>query len=302
MSSAMTTISLTGVSGYGYHGVLEAERENGQEFIVDVTYDVDARVAAALDDLDHTVSYADVAELVHSHITGEPVLLIETLVDQIAASVAVLPGVLRASVTVHKPQAPISVPFDDVTVTVHRDRLDVAPRGEPVRAVVALGSNLGDSRAILMDAVTQLKATTGIDVLAVSPLAVTSPVGGPEQPDFHNAVAVVSTTLAARDLLRACQGIEERHGRERIQRWGPRTLDVDVITYGEMIAETTDLTVPHPRAHQRAFVLAPWAAIEPDAVLAGPGGGVVAELAAAAGDVAGVRWVSDEWWQTGGQP
>jgi dihydroneopterin aldolase len=115
-------IALTGIRGTGHHGVLERERHEGQEFTVDVTLDVDARRAQASDDLADAVDYSAVAEAVHAIIVGEPVDLIETLAGRIADGCLAFAGVLGVRVTVHKPHAPISVPFDDVSVTITRGR------------------------------------------------------------------------------------------------------------------------------------------------------------------------------------
>lgn len=118
----MNTITIRGIRGYGYHGVLDHERQQGQEFIVDVVYEVGAN-AAATDQIEHAVHYGEVAEAVHQLIVGAPVNLIETLAHLIAERVLGFAGVDRVSITVHKPQAPIPVPFDDVAVTVVRERV-----------------------------------------------------------------------------------------------------------------------------------------------------------------------------------
>jgi 2-amino-4-hydroxy-6-hydroxymethyldihydropteridine diphosphokinase len=160
-----------------------------------------------------------------------------------------------------------------------------------VDAVLALGSNLGDRAAVLASAVQALRATPGIVVTAVSDPVETDPVGGPEQPDYLNAVVLVTTTLSPHALLDACRRVETEHGLDRTTKvhWGPRVLDVDVITYGALVSADDRLVVPHPRAHERAFVLAPWLQVDPDAVLPGPGGGRVADLLAVAPDAAGLR-------------
>ncbi|GAB3163668.1 hypothetical protein GCM10027059_18330 [Myceligenerans halotolerans] len=174
------------------------------------------------------------------------------------------------------------------------DRLDQVP-AEPVEVVLALGANLGDPQATLRAAVMDLDRITGLQVTEVSPLARTAAVGGPEQPDYLNAVVVARTGLAPRELLHACQAIEYAHGRSREEHWGPRTLDIDIITYGLLTAAADDLEVPHPRAHERAFVLEPWSQLKPDAVLPGLGGGPVAQLAATAEDRQGIRWLALDW-------
>ncbi|MGO3090356.1 MAG: 2-amino-4-hydroxy-6-hydroxymethyldihydropteridine diphosphokinase [Galactobacter sp.] len=157
----------------------------------------------------------------------------------------------------------------------------------PVRAVLALGSNLGHSLDTLSGAVEHLNQVDGIDVVAESPLVVTDPVGGPAgQPDYLNQVIEVSTTLAPHALLEAAHTVEQAFHRERIVRWGPRTLDIDIMTYGSLTSDDPDLTLPHPRAAERAFVLIPWSWMDPGAFVAGRS---VFELADLAEDREGVR-------------
>ena len=151
--------------------------------------------------------------------------------------------------------------------------------GRPV--VIALGSNLGDRLANLQRGLAVV-CGGGLECLAVSAVFQTAPVGGPEQDDFLNAVLLARSSLAAMDILRRCQHAEASLGRVRTLRWGPRTLDVDIITCGSEVSADPDLTLPHPRAHERAFVLAPWLDVAPDACL--PGYGPVADLLAAVGD------------------
>jgi 2-amino-4-hydroxy-6-hydroxymethyldihydropteridine diphosphokinase len=129
-----------------------------------------------------------------------------------------------------------------------------------------------------------------VDFVAVSPVYETAPVGGPEQPDYLNAVIVVDTALSGRMILDRAHGVEEVFGRVREQTWGPRTLDVDVIVCGDEASDDPALTLPHPRAHERAFVLAPWHDVEPDAELLDHG--PVAELLAKAAEQ-GVRLRED---------
>lgn len=152
--------------------------------------------------------------------------------------------------------------------------------------VLALGSNLGDRLANLQGGVDALCAEPGFNDVAVSPVYETAPVGGPAQPDYLNAVLVAATALPPRAVLDRCQAAESALGRLREERWGPRTLDVDVIVYGDEVSDDPQLTLPHPRARQRAFVLAPWADMDPAAVI--PGQGRVADLLAAVG-TAGIR-------------
>jgi 2-amino-4-hydroxy-6-hydroxymethyldihydropteridine diphosphokinase len=152
--------------------------------------------------------------------------------------------------------------------------------------VLALGSNLGDRRDILQGCVDAIAAIPEVEVMAVSPVYETVPVGGPPQPDYLNAVMLARTTLPSRVLLGRLHEIEAAFDRERSVRWGPRTLDIDIITVAGEVSADPELTLPHPRAHERAFVLAPWNDVDPDAVL--PGRGPVATLLAAA-DRSGIR-------------
>jgi 2-amino-4-hydroxy-6-hydroxymethyldihydropteridine diphosphokinase len=159
--------------------------------------------------------------------------------------------------------------------------------GAPQRQVVfALGSNLGDRLASLQAGVDALTADRRIKATAVSGVYETSPVGGPEQPDYLNAVLIAVSGLPARALLDRSQAAERVSGRVRTLRWGPRTLDIDIITCDAETSNDPVLTLPHPRAHERAFVLVPWLDADPNAEL--PGFGRVADLAAGLGD-GGIR-------------
>jgi 2-amino-4-hydroxy-6-hydroxymethyldihydropteridine diphosphokinase len=134
-------------------------------------------------------------------------------------------------------------------------------------AYLGLGSNLGDRLANLRSAVDRLGEEEGIRVDASSRVWETAPVGGPEQPDYLNAVVRVETDLEPRDLLEVCRRIESALGRERAVRWGPRTIDVDVLLYDERTVDEPDLVVPHPRIAERAFVVLPLLELDPDPIL-----------------------------------
>ena len=148
--------------------------------------------------------------------------------------------------------------------------------------VLALGANLGDAAATLQSAVSALRLVPGLEVTRVSPMYRTAPVGGPQQPDYLNLVILAETTLAPEQLLDETSTIELDAGRTREVHWGPRTLDIDLVVVGDHRHDTERLTLPHPRAHERAFVLLPWLEVDPDAVL--PGHGRVATLVAAVSD------------------
>jgi dihydroneopterin aldolase/2-amino-4-hydroxy-6-hydroxymethyldihydropteridine diphosphokinase len=278
-------IVLQGVSATGHHGVLPEERRDGQTFGVDVVMDVDLAPAGASDDLADTVNYAEVAGDIVEIIEGEPLDLIEAVAERIARAVLTRPLVEAVEVVVHKPQAPVGHPFTDVQVRVRRER------ETPV--VVALGSNVGDSLETLRDAAVALFGL--IDLDAVSPVVETDPVGGPDQPPYLNAVVTGTTSLSPRALLRLLHDVEAAHGRTREVHWGPRTLDLDLVQYGDPAFNTdvqmddAALTLPHPRAHERAFVLVPWLLADPEATLRVSGEvRRVADLVAAM-DTSGVR-------------
>ncbi len=284
-------IALTGVRARGHHGVLAHERREGQDFVVDVVMEVDLGRAAEHDDLADTVSYAEVAADVVAAVTGEAHDLIETLAGRIADRVLTRPLVQAVQVTVHKPQAPVGVPFGDVAVSLRRER--------DVPVVLALGANLDDPAATVRGAALRLRRIPGLRALRLSPLYRTEPDGGPPQPPYVNAVALGRTRLDPAALLVRLHRLEEDFGRTREVRWGARTLDLDLIQYGdpgtatEVRSDTADLRLPHPRAADRPFVLAPWHAVDPDARLrVGADVVPVAELATTA-DPAGITRLPD---------
>ncbi|REF37031.1 2-amino-4-hydroxy-6-hydroxymethyldihydropteridine diphosphokinase [Thermasporomyces composti] len=145
------------------------------------------------------------------------------------------------------------------------------------RVVIALGSNLGDRAATLQGALNALADTPGVDIVGVSPVYETAPVDAPEgSPKFLNAVVVADSTLHARTLLERALAIEDAFGRVRTTPGAPRTLDVDLLVVGDKVIHEDDFVLPHPRAHERAFVLVPWAQVDPDGVI--PGRGRVGDL------------------------
>jgi 2-amino-4-hydroxy-6-hydroxymethyldihydropteridine diphosphokinase len=134
-----------------------------------------------------------------------------------------------------------------------------------MKAVVALGANLENPREAVELAIALLREAT--DVKKVSSLYETKPVGGPEQDNYINAVCIIDSDLPALDLLDLLNGIEKSMGRVRIEKWGPRIIDLDLIQYGNILSSSEELELPHPRAFERKFVLEPWYEIEPDAIL-----------------------------------
>ena len=166
----------------------------------------------------------------------------------------------------------------------------MSPRMQRLRpsvpAVIALGANLGDREAALRSAVDALTASDGVIVTAVSPFVESAAVRvdgvDEDAPRYLNAVVLVDTVLSPSNLLALAHRIEDAHGRVRAERWGDRTLDVDLVDVGGRRSADEELTLPHPRAAERAFVLVPWDLVDPDAVL--PGVGPVHPLAASVRD------------------
>lgn len=282
-------ITLTGLKARGYHGVFDFEKREGQDFVVDVVLHADHAQAGESDRLEDTINYADVAQIVADRITGEPFDLIEALAWTIAGDLLRVAG--SVEVTVHKPQAPIDQDFQDVSVTVRRsgeerrqrERLQHERLVRGGQAVIGVGANMGKPAETVQSAMDALDLHPHITVLQRSSLYRSAPVGGVEQDDFINAVMTVETTLSAYELLGVCQGVELAHGRTRDVRWGPRTLDLDLIRFtpqvsleqgaglGDAGAQLTlndpVLTLPHPEACNRAFVLTPWHEIDPSATI-----------------------------------
>lgn len=260
-------ITLTGLTATGYHGVFDHEKRDGQDFTVDIVLHTKTARAAASDDLAQTISYADVADRVVDIIAGDAVDLIETLAEKIADGVLET-GALAVDVTVHKPTAPITHAFSDVSVSIRRLGVLLQSPKPAANVVVSIGSNLGDP-------VTQVEVGAGklarvLEYEQMSRTRVTAAEvapGQPSQPNYINAVMIGTTTLSPLALLGELQRIEDEQGRAREERWGPRTLDLDLISYEiagrEVISHDPDLILPHPRAHVRSFVMEPWAEVDP---------------------------------------
>jgi 2-amino-4-hydroxy-6-hydroxymethyldihydropteridine diphosphokinase/dihydroneopterin aldolase len=278
---SLDRVSLAGLRVFAHHGVLASERQDGQEFLIDAVLWLDTSAAAAADDLSLAADYSVIADRIVALASGPPVRLIETLAQRLADGCLTEPAVQQVEITVHKPHAPIPHRFADVSVTIRRAQPATIGPGDEQPVVIALGSNLGDRLGQLQGAVDALAGTPGLTLTAASPVYQTAPVGGPAQPDYYNAVLTGHTVLPPRALLARCQQVENAFGRVRAETWGPRTLDLDVIVYGDVVTDDPKLTLPHPQASGRAFVLVPWHAIDPDAVI--PGRGSVADLLAAAG-------------------
>lgn len=297
-------IHLTGLAVHACHGVLDFEKTIPQPFVVDLALEVDLRPAGESDDLAASLSYAEVAERVIEVCSGPPVDLIETLAERIAAVCLEWQVVEAVDVRVHKPQAPAGVPFTSSVSPLAGPGVSVRRERER-QAVIALGTNLGRRVATLRGAVDLLRRVDGLDVVTVSPLVETDPVGGVEQPDFLNAVVLARTRLTGPHLMCELHRIEASFGRTRDVRWGARTLDLDLVQLGTpgeadevrcggdraaaAVDPSAELALPHPRAHERAFVMVPWREAAPWARVRTPNGVVGIDDVVGQLDCTGVR-------------
>jgi dihydroneopterin aldolase/2-amino-4-hydroxy-6-hydroxymethyldihydropteridine diphosphokinase len=273
----LDTMRLVGIEAWAHHGVFAQERRDGQLFRLDVTWWQDLGPAGATDDLARTTDYGQLAGEVVRLVQGQPVDLIETLADQVGRGLLQRFGMDYVQVTVHKPDAPLPVGVQDVALTAA-----VLPRARPPRPVVlSLGSNLEPRVDYLQFGVAALASTAGLDRPRVSPVYQTAPHGVEGQPDYLNAVLVADTAWSAPALWRRCADIEAAARRSRQVEHGPRTLDIDLIALGTEVWDLPEVTIPHPRAAGRRFVLLPWLDLDPGAEL---GGVAVAQLAAQVGD------------------
>ena len=262
-------IELRGLRVLGICGALAEERTRPQPLEIDLDVEVDLADAGASDALADTVDYGALARAAVRVASEERFTLLERLASRIAEEVGADRRVTSVTVAVRKLRPPVPVDLDTAGVRISRPAPQPPGRQSGSRtettlrrAFLGLGSNLGDRRARLQEAVAGLP-----DVVAVSPLYETDPVGGPPgQPLYLNAVVELRTGLGPRALLEVGRGLEEAANRLRAEPDGPRTLDVDVLLVGDLRVDEPDLVVPHPRMYERRFVLAPLADVAPDLV------------------------------------
>lgn len=251
----MNAIDIKGVKVSACHGVLESEKLESQPFVFDIAIDCDIQKAATTDDVNDTVNYAEVCTIVTDYCKKNSFNLIERLAHGTAVQIVkAFPVIKAVEVTVHKPHAPIPHPFGDVSVT---------SRVERNRAILSLGSSQGDRQAALNFAVDSLKNTEGIEVLKISSFIESQPYGGVAQNVFLNGAVLIDTILTPQALLDTTHKIEASGGRIRTTRWADRTLDIDIIFFGNKVIEEEGLCIPHPDYANRDFVLTPIKEIAP---------------------------------------
>jgi len=242
-------------------GALPHERESAQPVRIDLALSVDLHDAGRSDELADTVHYGLVCERVADMVRESKDVLLERLAGKVADVVLEFDLVEQVEVTLTKLRPPIPEAVGTTAVRIVRSRAEAAaPPLVSHRAIVALGSNLGDREGYLRSAVAELG-----NVVATSQVFETEPIGGPGgQGAYLNMVVEVETTLDPFAFLRRCQRIEANALRQRIVHWGPRTLDVDLLFYDDMTIDSADLKVPHPHIFERRFVLAPLGEVAPE--------------------------------------
>lgn len=254
----MDRIFIDGLEVFANHGVLAEEKSLGQKFIVSVEMFLDTTMAGYLDDLNQTINYAKVCEFINTYMKENTFKLIETVANRLGNELLVAyDNIQMINVTVKKPWAPIGYPLECVSVSASRQWHTV---------YLSIGSNMGDKEKYLDYAVNALEGNRYMKDICVSKYLVTKPYGMTEQDDFVNAAIKVKTVYSPYEMLYVINGIEREAGRKRTIHWGPRTLDIDILFYDDVVMDDEKLTIPHADLHNREFVLAPLCELSPNLV------------------------------------
>lgn len=243
---------------YAYHGVYAEEKEKGQHFYLCADLVTDTRKAGETDDLSDSTSYGDVARLLDRVVRSVSYDLLERVAEVAAKEILLtFPGIREVTLEVKKPEAPIKLPFDYVSVRITRGWH---------KSYLGVGSNMGDKKEHIDAAIEALSSDPMIRFGKCSSLIVTKPYGGVEQDDFLNGAVEIDTLYTPEELLDKLHEIEASRERTREIHWGPRTLDLDILLYDDLILHTPDLIIPHADMHNRDFVLTPLKEIAPYAL------------------------------------
>lgn len=251
----MDKISLVDLEIFAHHGVFDFEKENGQTFIVSCECLLDTHEAGTSDNLDASLDYGSLAHRLTALFQEETFDLIEAAAEHCAGALLHEFSLIRSlTLTIKKPSAPVNLPLAYPAVIITRGWTP---------AILALGSNIEPRQEHLDAALALLSEHPDIRCLRVAPWIETDPVGYTDQDRFLNGAVLIETLLMPHELLDAIHDIEAARKRERIIHWGPRTLDIDIIYYGDLLLTSDDLTIPHPLCMERAFVMEPVIAIAP---------------------------------------
>ncbi|SHJ91331.1 dihydroneopterin aldolase / 2-amino-4-hydroxy-6-hydroxymethyldihydropteridine diphosphokinase [Hathewaya proteolytica DSM 3090] len=234
---------------YGFHGVFQEENEKGQFFYISADMETSLRKAGKSDELAESTHYGEVSELIKKVVEGSTRKLIETVAEECAESILkTFPFVKKVVLSISKPSAPMAIPFSDVLVKIERAWNKV---------YVAYGSNMGEKEKYIENAMNSISENACCRNLRKSKIYETEPYGDVAQDNFLNGVCEFETLYFPEELLQYLHELEEAAGRERIIHWGPRTLDLDILFYEDLIMESEDLIIPHPDMQNRKFVLEP---------------------------------------------
>ena len=251
----MDEIKIENLQIYAYHGVYKEENEKGQNFYVNAILYTDTRKAAKEDTKEATTSYGEVCHFIHDFISNHVYQLIETVAEKTAEAVlAEFPLLEGITLEVRKPEAPVELEFQSVSVKITRMWHKVC---------LAVGSNVGNRPGHIQTAIDTLNADEKCRVVKTSELVRTTAYGGVEQNEFFNGALVLETLYTPEELLEKIHEMEKDSGREWTQHWGPRTLDLDIIFYDDLILHTDTLQIPHMDMQNRDFVLEPLAQLVP---------------------------------------
>lgn len=251
----MDRIKIQNLEVFGHHGVFSEETKLGQKFLVNATMYTNTRAAGYSDDLEKSINYGEVCHFITGYMQNHTFKLIEAVAEHMAQAMLMeYPLLQKLDLEIRKPWAPIGLPLENVSVEISRGWHT---------AYIALGSNMGDKEKYLNEAVEKLQQTSDCQVLKVSDFLVTAPYGGVEQDDFLNGALALKTLLTPQELLERLHEIEQEAHREHLIHWGPRTLDLDILLYDDLVLDTPDLIIPHVEMHLRDFVLIPLAQIAP---------------------------------------
>lgn len=254
----MDKISIKRLEVFGNHGELPAENELGQKFLISADLYTDLSEAGKTDDLTYSVNYAEVCRFIYDTTRKTTFRLIERLAGYIAEELLVkYESLERIVVRVEKPWAPVQLPLETVAVTIDRSWHEV---------YLSTGSNMGDRKKYIDLAVSDLKSDRKIRVIKASDITETDPYGYEDQGKFLNGALLIKTLYSPEELLKRLHETESKLGRVRKVHWGPRTIDLDILFYDDIVLDSPDLTIPHPDMQNRMFVLLPLSEIAPHKV------------------------------------
>lgn len=251
----MDRIKIKGLEIFAHHGVFPEENTLGQKFVINAILYTDTRRAGNSDELEDSINYGEVSQFIQKFFTEHTFRLLEAAAEHLARELLLrYPLLASIELEIEKPWAPVGLPLDTVSVQISRGWHT---------AYIALGSNMGDKKAYLDAAVKSLSEHPDCQLIKVSDYITTAPYGGVEQDDFLNGALELRTLLPPRELLELLHELEATAHRERVVRWGPRTLDLDILLYDDLVLDTPSLHIPHIEMHLRDFVLIPLAQIAP---------------------------------------